>query len=340
VVVYTDEHGEAQVAYRPGTGFYFDRLPVIRNDNNGCDLEGIDVLGRSIITAVARYPYQPVSDPDHTSTPLTKTVRSRFTKFLSYFPKGPGTANADARVVVAHAQDIDGTPFRNERVCFFVDDEVDGSFGFTGETGRTGARLVVNGSEAPPLGTADLCRYTDANGNVAIEVINSDPQSINVTALFVDEGLLRSIDANFAVAGSNGGPNPPANGTSPVPPTGGAVVVPPAGTPSPAVVPVQSTSGSGSGGSAPAGPAGPATPASVTARSATVRIARISKSKHGKRFLVIKIKSQKKFATVKIRLIGKKGRTLKRMTRKLRTNRVIKIKVSAKTRNARVVLKG
>ncbi len=186
----------------------------MKNDNRGCDLEGIKVLGKSVISAVARYPYQPVSDPDKKSASLTKTVKSLFTKFVSYFPKGKGAANENARIVVAHAQDIDGKPFANERVCFFVDDEADGAFGFTGETGRTGARLTVGGSPAPELGRYDVCRYTDANGNAAIEVINSDPQRINVTAYFVDEGLLRDVDVNFALANSSGGPNPPANGTS------------------------------------------------------------------------------------------------------------------------------
>ncbi len=345
VAVYTDEHGEAQVEYNPGTGFYFDNLPVIRNSNNGCDLEGIDVLGRSVISAIARYPYQPVSDPPKTSAPLTKTVRSLFTKFASYFPKGPGAANENARIVTVHAQDIDGVPFRNERVCFYVDNEADGAFGFTGETGRPGARLTIGGGEAPPLGTSDVCRTTDANGNAAIEVINSDPQQINVTALFVDEGLLRDVDVNFAVANSSGGPNPPANGTSPVPPTGGAVSVPPPGTPSPAVPPgvdpvTPSPAPNGQSPAATTAPPSAATKAKKKARAARVRIARISKSKKsGKSYLVINVKSSKKYETVKIRLIGKNGRTLKRLSKRVRCNRTVKIRVSSKTKKAKVALK-
>lgn len=334
VAVYTDEHGEAQVAYRPGTGFYYDNLGAIHNDNDGCDLEGIRVLGTSSISAVARYPYQPVSDPAHSSTPLTKTVTSLFTKFASYFPKGPGTANDNARIVTVHAQDVDGTPFRNERVCFFVDDEADGVFGFTGETGRPGARLTVGGDEAPPLGPSDVCRTTDGNGNAAVEVINSDPQQINVTALFVDEGLLRDVNVNFAVVGSSGGPNPPANGTSPVPPVGGSVSVPPVGTPSPATPPgVVKASTPGS----PSGTSGAKAGTKKKKVRATLRIARISK-KGGKSYLVIKVKSSKKYETVKIRLIGKNGRTLKRLSRRVRTNRTVKIQVSTKTRRAKVAL--
>ena len=90
VAVYTDEHGEAQVEYNPGTGAYYDAVGAIRNANGGCDLEDVDVLGTSSITATARYPYQPVSDPAKASAPLTKEVRSLFTKYLAVYPKGPG----------------------------------------------------------------------------------------------------------------------------------------------------------------------------------------------------------------------------------------------------------
>ncbi len=214
VAVYTDEHGEAQVDYNPGggdgSGFYFDNLPgAIHNDNGGCDLEDVDVLGTSSITATARYPYQPVSDPDKVSAPLTKTVKNLFTKFLSYYPKGPGTANSTARIVVAHAQDIDGSPFAGERVCFFVDDEADGHFGFTGTTGLPGHRFTVGGTDGGTYGSADVCRITDHNGNAAIEVINSDPQLINVTALFLPEALLRDIDVDFRTPGTQNGQTPP-----------------------------------------------------------------------------------------------------------------------------------
>jgi hypothetical protein len=346
VAVYTDEHGEAQVAYRPGTGAYYDNLGAVHNDNDGCDLEGIRLLGISRITAVARYPYQPVDDPAHSSGQLTKAITSLFTKFASYFPKGPGAANENARIVTVHAQDVDGTPFRNERVCFFVDDEADGAFGFTGETGRPGARLTVGGADAPPLpnGQPHFCRTTDNNGNAAIEVINSDPQQINVTALFVDEGLLRDIDVNFAVVGSSGGPNPPANGTSPVPPVGGSVSVPPVGTPSPATPPGVSKAAPAAGAPASGGsPTSSAKPRTTSKKKkkvrATLRIARISKAKSGKSYLVISVKSSKKYETVKIRLIGKNGRTLKRLSRRVRTNRTVKIRVSTKTRRAKVALK-
>jgi hypothetical protein len=318
VAVYTDEHGEAQVEYNPGgrggSGFYFDNIPgVIHNDNGGCDLEGIDVLGTSAISATARYPYQPVSDPDKTSGTITKTVHSLFTKALSYYPKGPGTANAKARIVVAHAQDIDGAPFAGEKVCFFVDDEADGAFGFTGTTGLPGHRFSVGGTDGGSLGTADVCRITDEHGNAAIEVINSDPQLINVTALFVAEALLRDINLDFGVPTSTGGPTPP--GRPPVEPP------PP---------PVTVTDALAAGVDA-----GYATP--TKAKKARVSVSYI-KHKGAKRFVVVRVTSSKSKAKVRIRLIGKHGRTLKVVTKSIRTNRLVSIRVSSKVKKARVAL--
>jgi hypothetical protein len=320
VAVYTDEHGEAQVRYNPGgaggSGFYFDNIAgVIHNDNGGCDLEGIDVLGTSAISATARYPYQPVSDPDKTSRTITKTVHNLFTKTLSYYPKGPGAANSNARIVVAHAQDIDGAPFVGEKVCFFVDDEADGAFGFTGTTGPAGHRFTVGGSDGGSLGTADVCRITDVHGNAAIEVINSDPQSINVTALFVAEALLRDIDLEFGTPGSTGGPVPP--GTPPIVPspplTAGQAVA--AGVPNAAAF----------------------RPHKGTAKKAHVAFSYL-RTKAGKRFVVVRITSSKAKAKVRIRLMGKHGRTLKVVTRTVGTNRLVSIRVGSKVKKARVAL--
>jgi hypothetical protein len=318
VALYTDEHGEAQVEYNPGghtgNGFYFDNLPgAIRNDNGGCDLEDVDVLGTSSITATARYPYQPVSDTDKTSAALTKTVENLFAKTLSYYPKGPGTANSTARIVVAHAQDINGKPFANERVCFFVDDEADGHFGFTGNTGLPGARFRVGGSEAPTIGSADVCRFTDEYGNAAIEVINSDPQSINVVAFFVPEALLRDIDVEFGSPGSTGGPTPPA-----APPT--------------AQLPTaeQAEAALGPAATKLIGTKG-------TSKKARVAVSYL-KSKRGKRYLVVRIISSKSQAKVRVALIGKRNRKLGTVTKRVQTNRLVSIRVSKSVKRARVSL--
>jgi hypothetical protein len=318
VAVYTDEHGEAQVEYNPGTGAFYDAVGAIKNDNGGCDLEDVDLLGRSVITATARYPYQPVSDPAKPSAPLTKEVRSLFTKYLGYFTKGPGTANSTARIVVAHAQDVDGRAFAGERVCFFVDDEADGAFGFSGTTGPAGARFVVGGSDAPLLGNAPVCRFTDENGNAAVEVINSDPQSINVVAYYVPEGILRDIDVDFGTA-----PPPPPPGDfddSPPPPDGTE------GTGTPTQNVLKSVGATSVAKKAKR---------KVKAISASIRTARLVK-RHGKVYLVVKIKSNARYARLRVKALGKHGRTLSIKTKRIRTNRTVKLRISAKARGAAV----
>ena len=63
---------------------------------------------------------------------VTKSVTSLWSKTLGYFPKGPGAANAVSRIVVAHAQDIDGSPFAGEVVCFAADQNAEAVFRFDG----------------------------------------------------------------------------------------------------------------------------------------------------------------------------------------------------------------
>ena len=115
VSVYTDEHGEADMYFIPGFGFYFPK----GDSNGGCDLELLDdPLGTAHITVTARYPYQPVTIGDPAAT-LDYAVNSEFEKTLRVLPKG-GSATPDrlTRVVLAHAQDIDGYPLQYETVCW------------------------------------------------------------------------------------------------------------------------------------------------------------------------------------------------------------------------------
>ncbi len=146
----------------------------------------------------------------------TRAVYNEFDKSLSYYPKGPvtegNTSNDNARIVVAHANDIDGKPYRHELVCWMVDSNAEGVLPFTGTTGPAAGRFYVESS--PEFLTGLLlnvasCARTDANGNVAIEVFDSNRTQVNVIALFADEGLLRDIKVDFAVSGSSGGTPPP-----------------------------------------------------------------------------------------------------------------------------------
>ena len=112
--------------FEPGSGFWFNALmntqpDLDNNANGGCDLKYLkdNVLGTADITADARYPNQPVNggDPAGSAT-IHKTVKSLFAKYLAVYPKGSTPDLRNARIVVAHAQDIDGSPFAREVVCF------------------------------------------------------------------------------------------------------------------------------------------------------------------------------------------------------------------------------
>ena len=156
-------------------------------------------------------------------------------------------------------------------------------------------------------GNADSCSYTDANGRAAVEVLNSDPETINVIADFDPEGLLRSIDVDI--------PGPPASGDL----KGSAD--------QDADQPVL--------GPTVAGPAG--RPGVDRVGRIWIQTARLVK-KGGKVRLVVKIKSDlAKHAKLRAKVLGKKGRKLGSWTKKVRTNQKVKLRVSRKARAARVV---
>ena len=292
VAVYTDEHGEAQVAYEPyAGGFYYDSLPVVLNRSGGCDLQGIHTLGTAAITATARYPYQPVdANPVASATAIAKTDSNLFDKSLSYWPTGLGADNNNARIVVAHGNDVDGTPFAGETVCFNIAEQADGFQAYTGQAGPLNAPFTVGGGWAKTK-NADICRTLDKNGNAAIEVLNSDPQIINVIVNYVDEGLLRSIDVDFSTPGSSGGTVPPGS-AGPLKPTTGV------GSTAPTLAQIQQT--------APA--AARVLSKSVTHKSAKKQSRRISIARvalrQGKRVLIVRVMSTRRTERIKIR-VGK-----------------------------------
>ncbi|MDW5595988.1 hypothetical protein VSS74_16685 [Conexibacter stalactiti] len=312
VVVYTDEHGEAQVAFRPGVDAFFDAL-VTPDRNNGCDLQGIDPLGIAEISAIGRYPYQPVTDPDHSSGTLQQTVHSLFSKTLFYEPKGTTAATANVRLVTAHAQDVDGSPFVRELVCFSAD--------FNAES-----LIVFQGFRAvrDPLGGNRLCTRTDQYGNAVIEVLNSNRTTVNVIAHFVDERLFRDVRVDFGTAPSSGGTPPPIptvpggeSGPQPVPPQPSA---PGAGTPTPAQL---------SAANVPAAAIAQVqggTTRAVAAKKAKIASSSLTRNPRGKAWVTIRVNGAKNGkATVKIRVLARGGRTVGHVTKVVPLNRKVKI---------------
>jgi len=228
VATYSDEHGEARTGFLPGTGFFFDNFGIL-NSNLGCDLAGISPLGTASITATARYPYEPVTAQPLTSNAVAKSVSSLFVKLIQCYPKGPSAFDQMTAVCVAHAQDITGHAITGERVCFFADNNSEGLF-----LPPISPITILNQTTWPPiwiypaggLGAPNIanCAFTDRNGNTAVEVLNSNATTVNITAFFVDEGLMRSVHVTFPITGPTAAVTGPvagshSNGTSTTPVT-------------------------------------------------------------------------------------------------------------------------
>nr|MBA3691384.1 hypothetical protein [Actinomycetota bacterium] len=200
VATYSDEHGEARTGFLPGTGFFYNNFGIL-NANLGCDLAGISPLGTANITATARYPYEPVTAQPLTSNTVAKSVASLFVKLIQCFPKGPSAFDHQTAVCVAHAQSVTGAAITGERVCFFSGGE--GMFlpaitPITIPNQTTWPAIAI--LPAPGLnGPNNVCSFTDVNGNTAVEVFESDAETINIAAFFVDEGLMRSVHVTFPI---------------------------------------------------------------------------------------------------------------------------------------------
>jgi len=233
-VAYTDEHGEARVLFLPGTNFFFTNLPGVSiNSNGGCDLGGVTTLGTANVSATVRYPFEPVTARPVVSNTVTKTVTSAFSKSITCYPKGSQPVEQEAAICVAEAHDITGAPFVGETVCFSTNLNAESKQYFAGTIqGTVDPNLktpgpIVIGDEgrnaaAEANAQGQICPYTDSNGRAAIEVFNSDATSVDVIALFVDEGILRSLHVQFPITAQVGPSTGAAKIThSPIPtPTG------------------------------------------------------------------------------------------------------------------------
>ena len=219
MAVYTDEHGEAYAAFVPGVGAYYDAFGV-KNYNGGCDLQDDNGrpfdLGTAEIKATAFYPYQQGEGYGPAiSNPVSFRVTSKFTKLLNYYPKGPSKQDQNVRIVVAHAQDVDGSPLSGELVCFMADKNAEGMSPYRNPLGiaiKGGATwlspaedlVVKTRTVQDEHGLGRICGRTDENGNIAVEVMNSNGTQVDVLADFVDEGLFRDRFVDFSKPGTSG----------------------------------------------------------------------------------------------------------------------------------------
>jgi len=325
ILVFSDEHGEAQAYFNPGTGFFFDNL-VAPNGNGGCDLRGITTLGTADISAVARYPYQKVTDPDKASATIRKTVTSLFRKDVVCVPKAglTGPEANTAFICTATAIDIDGSPFANERVCF--------------TTGGTGAEVIFPFPLTAPaerLGDFTLCVRTNANGQAQVEVIGKCGTG-NVFALFVDEGILRVTTFTFGC--------PTGTTTTTTTTTVGTTTTTPSpGSPTPGIVSVPAAPATVIAQVVKAVQSGTARPAAATPK-AKVTVVRIQKqlfAKQSARYVLVRVNSPSKSARIQVSLVARNGKVLTTVTRAVPTNRLVRVpnlKLPSKALNARVRL--
>jgi hypothetical protein len=289
VTVYTDEHGETRVDFFAGTGFFFDNLGGVGNANAGCDLQGINPLGTAVISAIARYPYQPVTAADVPAGTVAKTVVSAFNKEVTCVPKGPGTANSVAWICTASAFDITGAPFTGETVCF-----------------ATNAEAMFPYNTAPvidPRGGVQnrVCVVLGDDGTASVEILGKG--TLNVIADFVDEGLLRFV--TFA-----GTPLTPGTGTAPAPAPTTSTLAP---------TPQQVASVTGVAPSAPKPEA--KTPEAI--KRSTLSFARLVYTTAG-RSIVVRVNGTNK--TAKVRIVMRSGtKKVATAVRTVRTNRTVKV---------------
>jgi hypothetical protein len=210
---YTDERGEAYVTYTPGDAFYLENLPVLKNGeaeapgkiitnlDGACDLKLLKglTIGESAISAKAIYPYEPVDYPAQASTEtLKKTIKSQWEKEWFVFGKGPGKEENSVRIIVAKAQGIDGRPLAGETVCFATGG-LSSVYPFTGtlvdEENKLGfgenASINLSGTTRVTGEEKQFCETTNSQGLAAIEVDNGSFAGVDLTATYINEGVIR-----------------------------------------------------------------------------------------------------------------------------------------------------
>jgi hypothetical protein len=335
--LYTDEHGEAQFQFNSGAGFFFDPADTpgvedpFRNAQGGCVPVG--QLGTAEIRVNTRYPFQPLTAVGPQSNEIQKRVLSRFRKGIVCIPK-PGEGDTKALCVI-FARNVDGTPL-NEDVCVSVtgtnnvavrDFEPDPAP--TAEAKCRGVGLLgvdtddigLPSTLSPEIRAAVLAvaPFIDSSfGTETILIVGLG--SHLVTADFVDERI--EIQVNLTIPSTTG--TVAGTSTNPAPQPPGAVILPGGavinqiGTGVRPTATVTSTIGDNK-------PAVKPTKAKKRASLAFVRIQSRLKFGLNARFVLLRVKSSLKSEIVQIKLIGKRGKVLGTVLRKVKTNRTVRV---------------
>jgi hypothetical protein len=320
IALYTDEHGEARLHFDAGLGFFFDEFIV--DETQGACLP-VGLLGTADITVNARYPFQPTTSAGAVSNVLQKRIESLFRKGIICVPK-PGEEQ-DKVLCVAFGRDIDGSPLIGERVCVTaLGDAFIRDFDEDDDSRREGdstvcATLDANPSEREDLGTDLFPTIDDTFATETFLIIGRG--SVRVIADFRDERLEFGVTVQIPPAGGTTGASVgeplPTNqqltpAPRPVPGPGGTVVVP-------------TTSNNNSNVTSPANRPSLTTP--VLRAKPSLLFVRIVKPLKlgGNRYVVVRVKSPLQSSRVQIKLIGKRGKVLGTVVRKIKTNRTIRI---------------
>jgi hypothetical protein len=325
VAVYTDEHGEAIVAFDPDAGFNFATL------NGACDLDL--AANRSFaarITATAIYPDQPViwDRANKTSTELPKTVNIAASKTLSCVPKGPMSMFCveTIRDIYGRLQSGVNVRFtRSPRGDIFPDTTAFGGFDTSDQTVISSSADDVIVRTGPHGQAGVLIRETR---NICIDVTAENLGSRQPAGGGFNPGVFRQayINAWAGTVLTACGDGTGAGGTV-VPP----VVVPPAVVPpTTTTVTISATPAAAASVVSLAGnPTPAALPPAAKAKAAKAAKATLASAQllrvNGNRYLVVKLKSTLNSANVKITLMGKNGKVQRVVIRKISTNRAVTV---------------
>ncbi len=231
--VYTDEHGEAILRFRPDVG------AVLAPDANGrCDLGEVGApgtLGSATIRAEALDPYQLTFNDPRLSNTLTKNVFERAGKSLDCVPKSPIEA-----FCVEVIRDIRGNPVVGALVSFTREPRgliIPAALNFGGY--NTIGQVVVSATDD------EIRIRTNALGQAGIEVKSTQPGLVDVDAENVATrnggfGVQRVRCIRFAGNGTTlptDGPTcaSPTDGGTPIPPPSPAPTAPPVTSQAPAI---------------------------------------------------------------------------------------------------------
>jgi hypothetical protein len=326
VSIYTDEHGEAYVAFYPYTG-----LNLTPDSNNRCDLSP-GLYGTATITATGIYPDEPVTyEPaqgQKVSNTLTKTANHLASKVLKCVPKTVATATTPGEALcVETITDFNGDPIVGAVVQFSKDpaggkldvDSVKGTFGgLAVDTRDQGVLFDDPYEDAVILSTGKagqvsaLVTYTGGCVNVITENLGTKwtPNKAGVKRFF-------EINPQTGLPCNAGG------GTTPPPPSGGGTG---GGT---------TSTGGGTSVSATVSLGGPviaaqpvlqvgSKPVVLTAATAKLFSVKVMQTKAG-RFLVVNVKGKAKLAKIRFTIMGKNGKVLKTIIRTVPTNKAFTV---------------